>query len=106
MLLINKVIPYSRYVINFNAAALLSPQREVLLSIIDEKPLGKSSRIPSNEFEKNSWMYYLEKIVNEEAFDSKRLYLTVLLNELCKNINKTEESAIATKEEKLIVYKP
>ncbi len=103
-LLINKGIPYSRYVIGFNAAAVLSPQREALISIIDEKPLGKSSRISSNEFEKNSWLYYLEKIVNEESFDNKRLYLTVLLNELCKNINKTGESAIATKEEKLIEY--
>ena len=56
-LLINKGIPYSRYVIGFNAGAVLSPQREALISIIDEKPLGKSSRISSNEFEKNSWIY-------------------------------------------------
>ena len=104
-LLINKCIPYTRYVINFNEAALLEPLGSELLARINEKPLGKSNRIASNEFEKNMWLYYMDQIVRSQSMDTKRLYLTVLLRELCKNICKTEEEPRSlTTEEKLIEY--
>ncbi len=102
-LLINKAIPYTRCVIQFNAAALLTPQADAILSIIDEKPLGKSSKIPSNNIEKNTWLYYISQVIAADDFNTKRLYLTVLLNELCKNIKKPDNS-IATEDEKLIEY--
>lgn len=105
VLLINKAVHYSRYVINFNSAALLGENADALLSAIDEKPLGKSSRIPSNGFEKNMWLYYIDKIVKADSFESKRLYLTVLLSELCQNISKAEVGDYPeTKHEKIIEY--
>ena len=104
-LLINKELPYSRYVINFDEDALLENQAESLISIMDEKPLGRFNRIFSTDSEKSIWLHYLENIVNSESFESKRLYLTVLLSELCKNINKSEDINLAvTENEKLIQY--
>lgn len=104
-LMINHCVPYSRYVINFNAAALSEVHGDELISVIDEKPLGKSNRIPSNEIEKNMWLYYMDQIVNAQSMDIKRLYLTVLLRELCQNIRKTEEkSPASTTGENLIKY--
>ncbi len=104
-LLINKEIPYTRYVINFNSVALMEPKRDHLISIINEKPLGRSSKVPSSDKEKATWLYYIDNIVNSESFDDKRLYLTVLLSELCEKINKEEyENHSATMIEKLIEY--
>ncbi len=104
-LMINRCIPYTRYVINFNAAALTDAHRDALISVIDEKPLGKANRIPSSEFEKNMWLYYMDNIVNAQSIETKRLYLTVLLRELCQNIRKTvEEHPSTTTGEKLIEY--
>lgn len=89
-LLINKPTPYTRYVVNFNAAALLGDAAERLLPIIDAKPLGKFNSVLATDTQKNSWLYYLNKIVRAEDENEKRLYLTVLLNELCENIEKSE----------------
>ena len=105
VLLIREPIPYTRCVINFNANALTEYQRQALISIIDEKPLGKHSRITGDEFEKSRWLYYIDKIVQAEDFDIKQLYLNVLLNELCKNIGKNKEKDfLKTREENLIEY--
>ena len=103
VLLIRESIPYARCVINFNANALPESQRQTLISILDEKPLGKHSRITGDEFEKSRWMYYIDKIIQAEDFDTKQLYLTVLLNELCKNIGKYKDF-LKTREENLIEY--
>ena len=104
-LLISKDTPYTRYIINFNEAALLEAQAKALISIIDDKPLGKSNRITSTHFEKENWLRYITNIINTQSFEEKRLYLTVLLNELCKNINKTEYNyRSTTQNEKLIEY--
>lgn len=104
-LLISKSVPYSRYVINFNEAAILGPQAEKLISIIDKKPLGRSNRIPSTDSEKSNWLHYLDNIVNAEALQDKSLYLTVLLNELCENLNKSEHQDYSVSEnETLIQY--
>ena len=104
-LLISKAVPYCRYVVNFNAAALPESQRLNLIAILDNKPLGKFNRIPAGEFEKNMWIHHLEQIVQAESFDVKQLYLTILLKELCQNISKTEDTSdAATTNEKLIEY--
>lgn len=86
-LLIEKQTPYARYVINFNSTALLGNLEKTLIPLLDEKPLGKFNRIPSTNAQFDVWLSYLERIVNCENFGEKRLYLTVLLNELCKNLN-------------------
>ena len=104
-LLISNAVPYCRYVVNFNAAALPESQRQNLIAILDNKPLGKFNRIPAGEFEKNMWIHHLEQIVQAESFDVKQLYLTILLKELCQNISKTEdESDTATMNDNLIEY--
>lgn len=104
-LLISNPTPYCRYVINFNAIALPESQRQILISILDNKPLGKFNRIPASAFEKNMWLHYIDNIVQADSFDIKQLYLTVLLKELCKNISKTEDkNYLATKDENLIEY--
>ena len=51
------------------------------------------------------WLYYMDQIVNAQSMDIKRLYLTVLLQELCRNISKTEEeNHSSTTGENLIKY--
>ena len=86
-LLIEKETPYTRYVINFNAKALLGDMDKTLIPLLDEKPLGKSNLIPSTNAQHDIWLSYLEKIVNCKNLHEKQLYLTVLLYELCKNLN-------------------
>jgi len=105
VLLMNKTVPYLRCVINFNEAALLEAQRKALISLIDEKPLGKRNRISSDDFDKSIWLRYIDSIVNADSLEKKRLYLTVLLTELIENINKADdENHSATREERLIEY--
>lgn len=105
VLLIRKLIPYNRYVINFNADALLEPQRQALISLIEDKPLGKYSAVIASEHEKSRWLHYIDKIVRSESLDSKRLYLTVLLNELCKNMGKSQDKHfLETRDGNLIEY--
>ena len=83
----------------------MGTQAEALISIIDEKPLGRFNRIFSTDSEKSIWLHYIDNIVNAESFEDKRLYLTVLLTELCKNINKSENANYAmSANEKLIQY--
>lgn len=89
-LLIEKETPYVRYVINFNPEALLGDMDKSLIPLLDGKPLGKFNRIPSIDTKLDTWLSYLEKIVACEKFEEKRLYLTVLLNELCENLNVSE----------------
>lgn len=104
-LLINTPDPYCRYVVNFNATALPESQRQILISTLDNKPLGKFNRVPTGEFEKNLWLHYLDCIVYADSFDIKQLYLTILLKELCQNISKTEDrSNLVTQDENLIEY--
>lgn len=104
-LIINKAIPYTRYVINFNAPALLEPQSKELIRIIESKPLGKHNRIPSTEQQTKNWLHYLDKIVTLESLEDKRLYLTVLVNELCRNLGKEGSDDYADEDnEKLIEY--
>ncbi len=104
-LIINELIPYERYVVNFNAPALLEPYSETLISVLDQKPLGRYNRIPADEMQKKTWIYYLDRIVGAASSEEKQLYLSVLLKELCDNISKNEEDFhSASENEKLIKY--
>ncbi len=91
-LLINKATPYTRYVINFCPSALSDDRANQLIPIIDEKPLGTANSIQGTEEQKDRWIYYLDSIVGAKSFGEKRLYLTALLSELCKNIDKSSYS--------------
>ena len=103
-LIINEPLPYERYVIHFNAAALLSPFAQPLISMIENKPLGRYNRIAADDAQKKIWLDYLERIATATG-EEKRLYLTVLLKELCENISKNEEDFYcASENEKLIKY--
>ncbi len=104
-LLINKPVPYTRCVVHFNATSLLGENSNELISTIDEKPLGRFNRISSTDAQKSRWLYYLDYMSNTESFEEKRLYLTILLSELSKNININEyESYSMTENEKIIEY--
>ncbi len=104
-LIINRLIPYSRYVVNFSADALLGSHAKSLISLIDKKPLGRYNRIPANETEKQNQLHYLERVVYADSFEEKQLYLTVLLTELCKNFGGKEDSDyLISKNEDLIKY--
>ncbi len=104
-LLINQPLPYERYVINFNALALPDEQRDTLISAMEAKPLGKHSRIPADKQQQATWLHYLNHIVFADSFATRRLYLTVLLTELCKNLGTADRnSPTASENEKLIEY--
>ena len=81
-LLINKNIPYERFVVNFTADSLIGGSREIITDFLDSKPLGVNNRYSFANFKEKHWIYYLEKICETEDQNEKELYLTVLLNEL------------------------
>ena len=84
-LLISADIPYERITVNFNNSALLNDSTLDLLSFFDNKPLGKNNRFAASKFNNTNWIYYLENICNSNNEYEKRIYLTILLNELCNN---------------------
>lgn len=91
-LLISKDAPYERMVINFNEAALLGDNAENLLSFIDNRPLGDGNLYPASSFAEYRWTYYIKSICDAKDILTKRLYLTVLLTELCNLSNVSEEN--------------
>lgn len=74
--------PYERTVINFNACAVTDKGTREILSSFDRLPLGKGTCFPFSMFKEKHWMYYIDKINSSESSDAKRLYLSVLINEL------------------------
>ena len=102
-LLINSNVPYERYVVVFRADDLLGEYAKSLLQVVDKKPLGKYNKIFFKD--KKPILYLLEQITSVESVEEKRVYLTVLLNEICKNLylNKSEELNIV-KDIEIIEY--
>ena len=74
--------PYERAIINFNAAAIVDAETHNVLSSFDKLPLGKGNRFPFSTFKDKHWMYYIDKMISCENNDTKRLYLSVLINEM------------------------
>ncbi|MGN0173473.1 MAG: AraC family transcriptional regulator [Acutalibacteraceae bacterium] len=89
-LLINHCIPYERIIVNFNNEAILSELRSKITDFIDNRPLGQNNRYPASMFKESNWIYYLNKICDCEDIVEKKIYLTVLLNELCDNYSKIQ----------------
>ena len=78
---------YERVVVNFNADAVVNKETQTILSGFDSLPLGKGNRFPFSQFKNKHWHYYIGKMLSSDNEESKRLYLTVLINEMyeCRN---------------------
>lgn len=74
--------PYERIVINFDAAAVCDSNTLNILSEFDKMPLGKGNRFPFSKFKGKHWLYYIDKIISSKNDSIKKLYLSVLINEL------------------------
>ncbi len=83
-LIIDKCIPYERIVINFTPDALIGGTSKDIINLIDNRPLGKHNKYSILIYEKYNFNLYLNKICESDDFEEKRLYLTLILNELCK----------------------
>jgi len=91
-LLIGKPVPFCRYVVHFNSEAILgSPSH--LFEMLARKPLGKFNRISATEFQKSTWLYYIDSMVQARTVEEKRIYLTVFFHELCQNLNLENDDA-------------
>ena len=80
-LLINSQVPYERIVIEFYPDALINRESKMRLSYFDGLALGEGNKYPSAIFKDKNWQYYIDRILNGDGY-CKRLYLTVLVNEL------------------------
>ena len=79
----NDNLPYRRITINFDFCDIDDDYvTEKLLSIFNERPLGKYNRYPDELFTQNKPIYYLRKICNAENDSQKMIYLLTLLEEL------------------------
>lgn len=78
---------YERVIINFNTNAVVDKETQTILSEFDSLPLGKGNRFPFSRFKNKHWHYYIDKMLSKDNEESKRLYLTVLVNEMyeCRN---------------------
>lgn len=75
--------PYERIAIHFSADAIIGQGRDKLLSYLNSRPLGKNNRFPAAIFKGKNWLYYLNSACEADDEETKKLYLTVLLTELC-----------------------
>lgn len=94
-ILMTKPSPYARIVIGFSENNLLPGVNEKIISFINNRPLGKYNRYSASVYKNHEWINYLKKIINADTNEEKQLYLTVVLNELCKEYPKdtgTEQS--------------
>lgn len=78
--------PYERIIVNFDFANSDDEYiTKKLLSIFNDRPLGKFNRYPAELFKDTNWLYYLEKMCDSSDDNQKLIYLTVLLEELYEN---------------------
>ena len=85
-LLIGKPVPFCRYVVHFHSEAILGNPSH-LFDVLEHKPLGKFNRISATEFQKSTWLYFIDKMVQARTIEEKRIYLSVIFHELCQNLN-------------------
>jgi len=90
-LLINKNVPYERIVVNFNNEALVGETASNIKKFIENRPLGRFNRYTATELKENNLHYFLKKVLETDFFAEKQLYLTLILNELCKEYPKEQE---------------
>lgn len=104
-LLINKDIPYARYIVNFTADSVLGENVNDIVNFLDSKPLGVNNRYSFSQFNSKHWLYYLEKICENENQKQKQIYLTVLLNELLECYQEIDSSsAVYDSTQEIIAY--
>ena len=102
---IHSIVPYTRYVIYFNAEALLGDFAYSLPLVMDAKPLGKFNRaISTNAAQREAWLSHVRRITNAANPEEKRLYLTVLIAEICRNLGTTTEEKPQADTDHLIEY--
>ncbi len=82
-LLLLKDQPYERIAVHFGADSLVGEGRDRLLTFLNDRPLGKNNRFPASLFKEKNWLYYLNKICESNDLSTQKLYLTVLISELC-----------------------
>jgi len=100
--LIGKSKPYKRQIIHFGAESLLGDTKR-LFDILAVKPLGIFNRVHGSAEEKEKWYYYIEKIINSDE-DEKRIYLTVLINELTLKISERQQKTSDYSVDEIIEY--
>ena len=91
-LLISSDVPYERMFVYFNAEALLGDFPAKMQSILDDRPLGKYNRYPASRFSGKRWVEYLHTICDATDDETRRLYLTVLVRELCESTPPSEQT--------------
>ena len=99
-LLPDEAFPYARIAVHFDFKNVDDPYiSERLLSIFNDRPLGKFNRYPAEIFTESKPLYYLRKICNSEFDSQKIIYLLTLLEELYekKELIK-QEPGFATKD--------
>ena len=84
-LLLLKDQPYERIAIHFSADALVGANKDKLLAFLNERPLGKNNRFPASLFKDKNWLYYLNSACETDDEETSKLYLTVLISELCNS---------------------
>jgi AraC-like DNA-binding protein len=87
--------PYERMAVHFGAEDIVGEGRERILEFMNGRPLGKGNRFPASVFKDKNWLYYLNLICESESNDVKRLYLTVLLTELCASSHELGQDNVA-----------
>ncbi len=87
-LLLLKDQPYERITIHFPACAVEGSRREKIMSFLNDRPLGQNNRFSAALFKGNNWLYYLNSICEANDEETRRLYLTVILSELCDSSDK------------------
>lgn len=79
----NVSVPYRRIALNFDFCDIDdSYVSEKLLSVFNDRPLGKYNRYANELFTDSDPIYYLRKICNAKEDTEKTIYLLVLLEEL------------------------
>lgn len=99
---------YERITINFKPEILenFDPKRR-LLSMFEDRPLGKFNRFSARFHPDNNWFYYLEKICQNQDVHTRLIYLLPLLKELSDafdNIKKEDDEALQSKTFKITDY--
>lgn len=84
-LLLNSHAAYERTVITFCAENLLGDNIKNMLSFFDNLPIGSNNLYPASVFKNKHWHYYINQILSAENADIKKLYLSILVTELCES---------------------
>lgn len=99
---------YERITLNFTPEILedFDPEHK-LVSMFEDRPLGKFNRLSARYHPDNHWFYYLEKIYQNEDIHTKLIYLLPLLKELSDafdNIKKDDHEHLQSKTFKIVDY--